>query len=379
VRRPRLLWPEHSGARVLLAIGLALLAVNAVALLLDAVFPSPSGPVSSSFATAPEGLAGWADLARREGREVRALRRAPSDASLPRRGTVVVLDPEALLPAEAKALRRFAERGGRVVAGGSRPGGWVPILLDRAADPVWLDRAPTMARPLLAAPETLGVGTVRTAGQGAWRAAGRTLPAVTARDRPVLLLAAAGRGRIALLADASPLQNRLLGRADNAAFALALTGPGPLYFAESVHGYGEARGLAALPGRFKWAAGLLLLAGLAFVVARGRRLGPPEAARRALAPPRRAYVDALATTLARGRDPEAAVAPVRAAARARLGRRAGLPDDADEERVLAAARAAGLDEEAARALIRPAREDAEVLAAGRALAALGDPRRREGA
>ena len=370
--------PENQGLRVLLAVGAVLLAVNLLAFLLDAIFPSPSGPRSSSYATAAEGTAGWADLLRREGRDVRALRRTPSDRSLPRSGTIVIFDPDALLPREAQALRRFALRGGRVVAGGREPGGWVPILLGGDADPVWLDEAGRRARVLVPAPETAGVARVATAGEGAWRAAGETLPALAAGDRPILLLARAGRGRIALLADPSPLHNERLGQADNAALALALAGPearaggGIVYFAESVHGYGEARGLAALPARFKWALGLLGLAGLGFVVARGRRLGPPELERRELAPARLDYVEALSATLARGgrgtRDE--AVAPVREAARARLARRAGLPDGADDAAVEAAGRRAGLGAREARAIARPAGSDADVLAVGRALATL---------
>jgi len=370
VKRLRLPLPQDPGARVVAVIVGLVLAVNAAGYVIDALLPSPSGPRSSSFATAPEGLAAWADLLRGEGRDVRALRSPPSDRSLPRSGTVVVLDPDALLPSEATALRRFAERGGRVVAGGRRPGGWVPVLLGGRADPAWVEEAPRRARVLLPAPETGAAGTIVTAGEGAWRAAGPTLPAVAARERPLVLLSAAGAGRIALIADPSPLQNRLLGRGDNATLALALAGPGPVSFVESVHGYGEARGLAGLPARLKWAAALLGLAGLAFVLARGRRLGPPEAARRPLAPPRAEYAEALATTLARGADREGATEPVRAAARARLARRAGLPADAPDERVLAAARDAGLDERAGTALIRPARDDGDVLAIGRALATL---------
>lgn len=372
--------PADPGQRAVTIVVAVLVAVNLVALAVDALVPSPSGPRSSSFATSPEGVAAWADLARRSGHEVRALRRPPSPATLPRSGTVVVLDPETLVPLQARALRRFAERGGRVVAGGRDPkGGWVPALLGGEADPVWVDEAPTRARALLPAPETRGVAVVATAGEGAWRAAGPILPALAAGEHAVLVLATAGRGRIALLADPSPLQNRLLGRADNAALALALSGPprAPVVFVESVHGYDEARGLAGLPARFRWALALLTAAGMLFIVARGRRLGPAELPRRTLAPPRRDYVDALATTLARGRDRAAATEPVRGAARARLVRRAGLPADATDERIVAAARAAGLDDAAAQALVRPSREDVDVLAAGRALATLSTTERRD--
>ena len=144
---------------------------------------------------------------------------------------------------------------------------------------------------------------MKTSGDGRWKERGAL--------GSLLLVRPAGRGRIVLLADSSPLQNRLLGEADNAAFALALSGKGPLTFVESVHGYGPQRGLAALPARFGWALIGLLLAALVLMVARGRRLGPPERERRELPPPRRAYVDALAATMARGKEREEAVRPVR--------------------------------------------------------------------
>ena len=52
-----------------------------------------------------------------------------------------------------------------------------------------------------------------------------------------------------LLADTSPLQNRLLGKADNAALALALAATGPSTFVETVHGYGPHAGSRRCPAR----------------------------------------------------------------------------------------------------------------------------------
>ena len=250
--------------------------------------------------------------------------------------------PGQLTLEEARALRAFAERGGRVVVGGP-PGGWTRTLLDRRRLPQWDDDGPETARVLAGAPESAGVRRVRTAGDGRWSGKSPDQKVLAGDEGTLLLVATAGRGRIVLLADSSPLQNRLLGEADNAALALALSGRGPLTFVESVHGYGPARGLAALPARFGWALIGLALAALVFMVARGRRLGPPEPERRDLPPPRRAYVDALAATMARGRDREEAVAPVRAEARRRLARRAGLGAQAGPDAWRAAARAAGLE------------------------------------
>jgi hypothetical protein len=369
-RLPR---PRSRAARAGLAVLALLVAINVVGAVVDALAPSPSGPSSSSFATRSEGLAAWAELARRDGVRVRALRDAPSTDSLSGGGTVAVMDAGQLTGDEARALRAFAERGGRVVAGG-RPGAWTRTLLATKDPPAWADGGPETARVLAAAPESAGVRRVRTAGDGHWRRPGRTQRVLAGNEGTLLLVAPSGRGRVALLADTSPLQNRLLGEADNAAFALALSGRGPLIFVESVHGYGPARGLAALPARFGWALVGLALAALVFMVARGRRLGPPEPERRDLPPPRRAYVDALAATMARGKAREEAVAPVRAEARRRLARRAGLGAQADEDAWRAAALAAGLEEDEERALSGRAEDDETVLAAGRALATLAGPR-----
>jgi hypothetical protein len=362
--------PRSNEARIVVGIVAVLIGLNVVAVLVDAVAPSPEGPRSSSFATSRQGLAAWAELARRSGHDVRALRERPSDESLPDGGTVVMLDPEEFTAGQARALRRFAERGGRVVAGGLEPGPWLEGL---GPEPAWESGASEDARVLVPAPETGGATRLRMAGEGRWQTAPGALPIVGGDEGAVMLVRRAGEGRIVLVADASPLQNRLLDEADNAAFALALAGDGPLVFVEGPHGYGVATGLAALPSRFKWAVILLGLAGLALIAARWPRLGPPEPPEEPRFPPRRAYVDALASTLAKTRDRGAAVEAVRSAARERLARRAALARDADDEAWAAAARAACLDHDEARALVDG---DDDGLAAGRALAHLSGGKER---
>jgi hypothetical protein len=106
-------------------------------------------------------------------------------------------------------------------------------------------------------------------------------------------------------------------------------------------------------------------------------MGPPEPPEEPLFPPRRAYVDALASTLARSRDRTTAIDAVRSAARERLARRAALARDADDEAWETAARAAGLGHDEARALVDGAGDD-DGIAAGRALAHLSGTRERGG-
>jgi hypothetical protein len=337
------------GPAIAAAVTVALIAI---AVLLGAATPGPRGHESSSYATQPRGIAAWASLLERSGHPVSRLRTRLDDAELDRGATLVLLDPEGIADGEVGALNRFLQGGGSAVLGGAAADqDWVreavvgvPRLRDTGGDET--------AESLVPVAQTRGVRTLAAAGDAAFAAGGRLLPIVGGPRGALALAGGSGAGRVTVLADASPLQNRLLGRADNAAFALALAGGAgrPVVFSELQHGYGRT-GLAALPARWKVALVLAGLAGLALLVSRGRRLGPAEAPARELPPPRRAYVDALADTLGRTRRPDAAAAPVRARARRAVASRAGLAADAPDPEVRAAALRLGLDEDEADAVI----------------------------
>jgi hypothetical protein len=237
---------------------------------------------------------------------------------------VFLLDPPAVKTKDLDALRTFVRGGGRLVASGLQRDVTRELVPQRA---------------------------------------GRSQ---NARVRVARL----GRGSVHLLADSSPLQNRLLGSGDNAAFGLALAGPRdrPVEFLETYHGYGAGSGLSALPLAWKLLLSGLGLAGLVYMVARGRRFGPPEEEGRSLAPPRREYVDALAAVVARSKRRDAGVGLVRREARDALLRRASLPPDVGDDAVRVAARRLGVADDDAEALLRPARTDEDVVALGRAAA-----------
>jgi hypothetical protein len=314
------------------------------------------GRPSSSYATAPDGLAAYASLLSRYGYRVERLRRPLAKASLDPGATVLVVDPDAVGRRDAETLRRFVSRGGRLVVADSRPR-WLARVLDHP--PAWSSRGVRVARPL----RPLGrVREVRTAGLGSWSRPGDAVRVLGAGRRTLL----ARSGTVELLADGSPLRNRLLDRRDNAALVLELAGPSrrPAVFVESVHGYGEATGLAAIPTRWRWTLGGLALAGVVLVLARGRRLGPPEAVGRELPPPRREYVESLAALLARTRQRDEAVRPLRDDARARLARLAQGNDIRD------AGKRAGLDDAELAALLGPLEDDEALVAAGRGAAKL---------
>lgn len=282
-------------------------------LIADAFAPAPEGPAGSSYATSPAGAAAWAELLARAGHPVVALRRPLDTASLPPGSRVVVLGADSLSSAAGRNLNRFVRAGGRVVLGGGDPTATLPAVLARP--PRWTGSGSLIVKRVAPVPEVDGVSTVLTSGAGAWTSGPGTVALSGARG-PELLAVNVGRGQIDLLADAAPVENRLLASADNAQLALNLGGPPgtPVLFAEALHGYGEATGLAAIPTRWWVVFAGLCLAWAAWALARGRRIGPAEKPPPEPIPPRTAYVDALARALVRGRDRSAQAELVRTAA-----------------------------------------------------------------
>jgi len=355
--------------RVAAGVAAAVVLFAAAIVAVDRLAPSPSGPDSSTYATAPAGLAAYAELLRDAGLRVERRRQPVADGPGVDRGTLVVLDPQAVAPDEAEAIGRFVRDGGRLVAGGASGAAWLGRALGHV--PVRRDADDGDSLPLAPAPETAGVGAVRTADGGGWHELGGALPLLGPAGDPLAVALRAGRGRAVLLADASPLQNRGLGAADNAAFGLALAGDGgTVTFLETVHGYGASTGLAALPGRARWALLGLVLAGLLFAWSKARRLGPIEEDERPLPPPRGDYVGALAGALERTRRPAEVARPLRDAARSRLATRAGLGPEPRERDLREAAARFALEPDEVDAVVTGPRDLEGALAAGRALAHL---------
>ena len=259
------------------------------------------------------------------------------------------------------------------MAGGVGSGDWLSAVID--GPPVLTSRGVRSAGPVGEPPasEVDGLRTVRAGQLGSWHDPGGLAPILAGDAGRVIAVAGdVERGRVVAVADPSPVQNALLAVDDDAALALGLAGGRRMVlFAEGAHGYGQGEGLAALPRRWRLTLAGLGLAAAIWLVARSRRLGPPEDETRALAPPRWAYVDAVTGTLARTRRPHEAVEPVRRRARELIAGRAGLPPDAGPEELYTAAVRLGLaEDEAAAAVGGGPLDDSGVLAAGRALARL---------
>lgn len=295
------------GARVALGALAVIVAVNLVAAGARTIVGGkrPGGPPSSSYATADDGLAAYAALLADHGHRVTRLRVPLDEARLDPSETLVLADPDDLAVEESDAVATFVASGGRLVAAGPGTGPVLRRLL--GGDLAWSGAGTRRARSIVPVPETAAIGEVRATGGGSWRDAAAGLPVLGDDSRVLAVAADVDRGRVVALADASPLQNSMLAEAGNAAFGLAAAGEHgrPVRFAESVHGYGEAGGLGALPDRWVFAAFIGFFAVIVWMWSRGRRLGPPDEPMRDLPPPRRAYVDALAAVLARtGKTPE---------------------------------------------------------------------------
>ena len=359
-------------ARVIAAVVGAVVAVELALAALETATggTGPSGPDSSSYATQPAGLAAYAELLAATGHPVRRLRTEVTELE----PTATLLVADAPVPDEEfAAIGRFVEQGGRVVLAGGATVPLVHALVDGEID--WRPVAPTTARPVpppAAGFDVTSVGSVRTAGEGAFTSTGAARAVLAADGESVAAVAELGAGTVILLADSSPLQNRFLGLAGNAAFGLAAAGPAsrPVVFSEAGHGYGKRSGLDALPSNWRWALVGGALATLVWVWSRGRRLGPPDEDDVEPPPRRRAYVDAVAATLLRTGDPAGAIGPVQSAARDRLARRTGAEPDDDAE-LRAAAIKAGVSEYDVDAIISPVRSHDDAVRAARALARLG--------
>lgn len=312
-----------SRTRIVLGLVGVVIALNVGVQLVRAAYPAPGGPASSAYATAGDGVAAYAALLERTGHAVLRSRSRPRELALdPGTSTIVLLDGGLVDAKDAAALRSFVEGGGRLVVGGAGYG-WLGKLVEPAPD--WSPETSGRIRMLAPSAAFARVRRIDGLEEGRWKQAGASLPLLGDAEGSLLTVMRLGRGEAYLLADTAPLHNDALARGDNATLGAALAGPAfrRVAFLERYHGYGAASGLAAIPRRWLVTLSGMLVAALAFMLARGRRLGPPEETERELAPPRALYVESLGALLARTRRRDGATEPLRARAQSH-GERLGL-------------------------------------------------------
>ncbi|MGI8774114.1 MAG: DUF4350 domain-containing protein [Actinomycetota bacterium] len=356
-------------ARVGTVVAITVIALNLTLALLDAAGGDGevSGPRSSSFSTEADGTAALAELLSDEGFETARSRTRP-DVALGEGDTLFVLDPFGVHAPDARALRSFVDRGGRLVLGGEIDAQALATIVE--SPPTWSTGGPSTSAVTVPLAEVAGVTSVEGEGAGWWSRVEVGVPLLQGEQRPTLLALEQGRGRVLLLADPSPLHNRWIGNTDAGALGVGLAGtPGSrVVFAEAFHGYAD-EGLGAVPSDWLWLIGALSLATLVFMWSRSRRLGPVDGISEKPRPPRVAYVDAVATSVAAAADRIDSIQGLQTKARTVLASRLGIRPDTNEAVFRRAASRAGLEGHVIDALWRRPMDDADVLEVGRAVAA----------
>jgi len=394
-------WFRHlpTGGQILVVVIAIVLVLNVGSAALRTVLGTdPGGPTSSTYGTAGDGLAALADLLEAEGIEVIQLQERLDRATLDPATTLVIAEPLPLEVGELDAIERFVIAGGRLVMTGDptllgaraalaetpdgdpgepSPGEPSPGEADAPGLPVWSPAAvASPALPVAPVPEVAGISEVETGRRGSWAETGPFVPILASEDRVVAAVGAIGSGRLVAVADPTIWQNELLAERDNAAFALAALGSGrrTVVFAEAAHGIGGRSGLGAFPVTWRWTLAGFALAALLAIWSRGHRFGPAERPDRLLPPPRRAYVDAIAITLAKTSDPRHALDPLRDRSRRIVADATGLPADAPFPTIREAAIALGHDP-ALVDLLDPQASSDDPVAIGLAAASIARDRR----
>lgn len=355
-------------------VGVAVLgAVIAAALVLGSARPEGGGgsqPGASYSDTGPQGLSILAGLLSETGSDVRRDGSPPAEDSLDSDETAILLDPRTLSAPDQSGLRQFVSGGGRLILGGDVPADAIEGATGVSVLPGGAGGG--VATPLVPVRETASADLIDAPG-ARFAETGSALPIVGDAAGELAAVATVGEGRVILLADSSPLQNESIAAADNASFALDLIGDADrtVVFVDEVGGpLGAETGLAALPGRWTYAALLILAAALLYVASRLRRLGAPDVEARTLPPPRVAYVDALARAVERTGGIGEAADPLREEARRRVLTSSGLEEGVSADILASAAARQGLDPDEGRGLSEPVADEDGAVRAGTALAKL---------
>jgi hypothetical protein len=371
-----------AGWKAVIIVAVAVIAGAGLIRLASAVSEgsAPEGPQSSSFSPTPQGLAAYSQLLSASSVRVVQLTAPLGQATFPVRATVVVAAPSSWSAQYSTALAKLLRSGGRVVVAGEPPPGLLSALVGENRAPTWSGQPIETSRAVGASPLVFGVEQVDSTGPGAWSAIKGADPLLASGSTYLAVSEHVGPGTLVLLASPSPLQDRLIDRADNAAFAIDIgTSSGRLVvFDEYDHGYGKSgEGFAGLPYSWQTALLIALAAVIIWLLSAARRFGPPEATERDLAPPRVAYVDAIATLMSTAPPDRVASATSSVQARAREGlcRRIGAPADATDWEIERAASSAGVRHDLVTAVLSAPRTTDELVAVGRASSELAREQR----
>ncbi|MDJ0952360.1 MAG: DUF4350 domain-containing protein [Acidimicrobiia bacterium] len=336
------LFRSKAGMGFLLVAGLLLV----LGLTQSASQPTPTeGPEGSSFATSAAGTAALVDLLVANDYEVVRERRPLEERPPPAEDVLVIVNGSSLSAADELAVFDYVSTGGRLVAIGS-------TRLDGLAASPPGPRGMSTETSSGVLPVSGYDSVSRVESRRVWPDAGSLVPVVGNAEGTAVGIEYVGEGVVIAIADDTVISNQLLSVGDHALLALLAVGEpdGAVRFVEYIHGFTQPTGLTALPTRWKQALIILAVAGIVWLAARGHRFAPAERTSRGLAPPRSAYVDALAFTLLGSKDPDAA-GSLDTAVRTELARRGA--DPGSPESMIQTAVQGGIDEDLAKTAFGP--------------------------
>jgi Domain of unknown function (DUF4350) len=341
--------PARSGPSdltVLVVAGVTMAVLAAASFLLAPPDSSPQAP-GSSYSVQPDGAKAAYLVLKELGFDVQRSFEPIAEQRVDSAKTALILASPFEVPSgrDVRALRLFVERGGTVIAFGSKAGLFLPGVTaekPERREHQLLTFHPALPGPLTRdAPELSAQERTRPSLDAAY------LP-VYASDREVgVVTARFGDGRVIWCFDDTPIQNSGLQRAANLHFlvnAVGIGGPRRVLWDEHYHG--ERRSLwsylAATP--LPWAALQLGIMAVVAVAGAARRRGPIWSR---VAEPRTSpleFIDTMGSLYERAGSSREAIESARTRLRRRLAGAAGISSSAtDEQLVNAAAMRIGID------------------------------------
>lgn len=259
----------------------------------------------------------------------------------PASGTFLLV-ADARTPPQEEVILTWVERGGNLVV--TDPGSALFGRFGVTSSRVGVFGTTTV-EPGCVRPETVGVGRLEiSAVDGVLSAPAAGHGCFSLGAKSYALFVPYGRGKIVLVGGSSFMTDHLLNHADNAVFAEALLGEGPVVFGPPAPPDASASVWQVLPSRAKVAVWELVVAALVFALARGRRLGRPIPEEPLSPIPSGELVHATARLYRRARAAAFCGDEVRRWTADRLARQLGVSPDTDRHRLAGTiARSAGAD------------------------------------
>lgn len=329
--------------------------------------PVIKGPSGSAFVTDTNGTAGLARLLDSLGVETNLV--VEPIGTLQSDETLLIIEPgflSSFSDDEIGNILGFVADGGRLIYAGFPH----PDLEDALG---YLDIGYN-AHP--EAKITFPVGNVISPlmNSGVRSLSGAGLP--LAGENPVAVARPYGKGLVIAIIDPEILFNSRI--RENAAWAVAIIGEGPVSFDEYRHGFVETppvetgTGLiGSIPRATRYTLYLLGVVLFVWMITAGRRFGPPEKQSRDMTPSRGELVNAVGGLLLRIHDSTDAAHPISDRIAKLISSRTGLGHDAKREEVVIASANLGLDPEEVTRALAP-ESDADLMIAGRVLAKLNE-------